>query len=85
MTEVLNTNDNEEDLVHPDNSYFGAEKNFPDLKQEIKLPKLPTTVSSYINFSNHLFKPDDLNNNINTMATVICNYFGENVGYVNIN
>ena len=36
-----------------------------------------------LTFSNLPITPRDLNNNINTMATVVYNYFSENFGYVN--
>ena len=39
MTETLNKNDNEEDIVDQDVSHFSTEENFPDLKKVIKLPK----------------------------------------------
>ena len=82
MTEALNKNDNEEDVVDPDISHFSTEENFPDLKKGIKLPKSPlqwSTANDFfkLTFSNH--------NNINTMATVIYNYFSENFGFVDYN
>ena len=90
MTEALNKNDNEEDVVDPDVSHFSTEENFPDLKKGIKLPKSPlqwSTANDFfkLTFSNHPIKSDDLNNNINTMATVIYNYFSENFGFVDYN
>ena len=90
MTEALNKNDNEEDVVDPDVWHFSTEENFPDLKKGIKLPKSPlqwSTANDFfkLTFSNHPIKSDDLNNNINTMATVIYNYFSENFGFVDHN
>ena len=56
MTEVLNTNDDEEDLVLPNNSYFNTEENFPDLKQGIKLPKSSLQWSIANDFEINFFK-----------------------------
>ena len=50
MTEALNKNDNEEDVVDPDVSHFSTEENFPDLKKGIKLPKLPLQWSTANDF-----------------------------------
>ena len=38
-----------------------------------------------LTFSDHAITPDDLNNNINTMVTVVCNYFSKSFGYVDNN
>ena len=69
---------------------YSTEENFSDLKKGIKLPKSPlqwSTANDFfkLTFSNHPIKSDDLNNNINTMATVIYNYFSENFGFVDYN
>ena len=85
MTEALN-NDNHEDDI----STLNIHENFPDLKRGIKLLKSPlqwSTANDFfrLTFSNHPITPGDLNNNINTMVTVVYNYFGENFGYVDNN
>ena len=54
------------------------------------MPKSPFQWSSAndffkLTFSNHAIKPYDLNDNMNTMATVIYNYFSEIFGFVDNN
>ncbi|CAB4032374.1 Hypothetical predicted protein, partial [Paramuricea clavata] len=91
MSEVLTEHQNEDnvDPVNSEISYITTQEIFPDLKKGIKLPKSPLQWSTAANdlfkltFSNLPITPRDLNNNINTMATVVCNYFSENFGYVN--
>ncbi|CAB4003112.1 Hypothetical predicted protein [Paramuricea clavata] len=90
MSEVLNEHQNEDnvDSVNPEISHINTQENFPDLKKGIKLPKSPlqwSTANDFfkLTFSNLPITPRDLNNNINTMATVVYNYFSENFGYVN--
>ena len=90
MTEALNSSDNEGDTVDPNILHFTSEENFPALRKGIKLPKSPlqwSTANDYfkLTFSNYPIKYDDLNNNINTMTTVIYNYFSEYFGYVDNN
>ena len=65
-----------------------SEETFPDLKKEIKLPKSPSQWSIANDFfqltlSNSPITAQDINKNINTMATVIYNYFSENYGFIN--
>ena len=90
MSEVLTEHQNEDnvDTVNPEISPINTQENFPDLKKGIKLPKSPlqwSTANDFfkLTFSNLPITPRDLNNNINTMATVVYNYFSENFGYVN--
>ncbi|CAB4010466.1 Hypothetical predicted protein [Paramuricea clavata] len=90
MSEVLTEHQNEDnvDSVNPEISHINTQENFPDLKKGIKLPKSPlqwSTANDFfkLTFSNLPITPRDLNNNINTMATVVYNYFSENFGYVN--
>ena len=92
MTETLNNDNHEDNIdpVNPDISTLNILENFPDLKRGIKLPKSPlqwSTANDFfkLTFSNHPITPDDLNNNINTVVTVVYNYFGENFGYVDNN
>jgi hypothetical protein len=85
MSEVLTEHQNEDnvDQVNPEISTINTQENFPDLKKGIKLPKSPIQWSTANDFSNLPITPRDLNNNINTMATVVYSYFSENFGYVN--
>ena len=92
MTEALNNDSQEDNIdpVNPDISTLNIQESFPDLKRGIKLPKSPlqwSTANDFfkLTFSNHPITPDDLNNNINTMVTVVYNYFGENFGHVDNN
>ena len=92
MAQVFNNHHNEDnvDQVTPQNSSINYPENFPDLKKGINLPKSPSHWAiAYeffkITFSNHLIIPQDLNNSINTMATVMYNYFSENFGFVDGN
>ena len=60
-------------------SPINTQESFPDLKKGIKLPKSPlqwSTANDFfkLTFSNLPITPRDLNNNINTMATVVYNY-----------
>ncbi len=89
MTDALNDQQNEDDAgpINPEISLLNDHDNFPELKQGIKLPKSPLQWSTANDFfkltlSSHPITPHDLNNNINTMATVIYNYFSENFGFV---
>ena len=90
MSEVLTEHQNEDnvDTVTPEISPINTQENFPDLKKGIKLPKSPlqwSTANDFfkLTFSNLPITLRDLNNNINTMATIVYNYFSENFGYVN--
>ena len=90
MSEVLTEHQNEDnvDSVNPEISPTNTQENFPDLKKGIKLPKSPlqwSTANDFfkLTFSNLPITPRDLNNNINTMTTVVYNYFSDNFGYVN--
>ena len=92
MAEVFNDHHNEDnvDQVTPQNSSINYQENFPDLKKGIKLPKSSSQWAIAneffkITFSNHPIIPQDLNNSINTMATVMYNYFSENFGFVDSN
>ena len=92
MTEALNEHHNEDnvDPVNPELSSVNSQENFPGIKKGIKLPKSPlqwSTANDFfkLTFSNYPVISHDLNNNINTMATVIYNYFSENFGYVDNN
>ena len=89
MTEALNDNNHEDnpDPVNPEISTLNTQENFPDLKRGIKLPKSPLQLSTAndfckLTFLNHPITPNDLNNNINTMVTVVYNYFSGNFGHV---
>ena len=89
MTEALNDDNHEDntDPVNPEISPLNTQENFPDLKRGIKLPKSPlqwSTANDFfkLTFLNHPITPDDLNNNINTMVTVVYNYFSGNFGHV---
>jgi hypothetical protein len=91
MTEALNDDNHEDntDPVNPEISPLNTQENFPDLKR-IKLPKSPlqwSTANDFfkLTFLNHPITPDDLNNNINTMVTVVYNYFSGNFGHVDNN
>jgi hypothetical protein len=92
MTEALNDDNHEDntDPVNPEISPSNTEENFPDLKRGIKLPKSPLQWSAAndffkLTFLNHPITPDDLNNNINTMVTVVYYYFSGNFGHVDNN
>ena len=92
MTEALNDDNHEDntDPVNPEISPLNTQENFPDLKRGIKLPKSPlqwSTANDFfkLTFLNHPITPDDLNNNINTMVTVVYNYFSGNFGHVDNN
>jgi hypothetical protein len=92
MTEALNEHHNEDnvDPVNPELSSVNSQENFPGIKKGIKLPKSPlqwSTANDFfkLTFLNYPVISHDLNNNINTMATVIYNYFSENFGYVDNN
>ena len=92
MTEALNDDNHEDntDPVNPEISPLNTQENFPDLKRGIKLPKSPLqwpTANDFfkLTFLNHPITPDDLNNNINTMVTVVYNYFSGNFGHVDNN
>ena len=92
MTDALNEKDNEEttDRLLTDMQSFDSQENFPDLKKGIKLPKSPlqwSTANDFfkLTFSNYPITPQDLNNNINTMTTVIYKYFCDNFGSINNN
>ena len=92
MTEALNEHHNEDnvDPVNPELSSVNSQENFPGIKKGIKLPKSPlqwSTANDFfkLTFLNYPVISHDLNNNINTMATVIYNYFSENFGYVHNN
>lgn len=93
MTDALNEHQTDEDNVEqtgPEIPSLIRQENFPVLKKGIKLPKSPlqwSTANEFfkLTFLNHPITPHDLNNNINTMATVMYNYFCENFGYVENN
>ena len=92
MAEVFNNHHNEDnvDQVTPQNSSINCQENFPDLKKGIKLPESPSQWAIAneffkITFSNHPISPQDLDNSINTMATVMYNYFSENFGFIESN
>ena len=92
MTEALNEHQNEDnvDPVNPELSSVNSQENLPGIKKGIKLPKSPlqwSTANDFFKliFLNYPVISHDLNNNINTMATVIYNYFSENFGYVDNN
>ena len=93
MAEACDDHSNEENVdqaISPENLSTNCQENFPDLMKGIKLPKSPLQWSIAndffkLTFSNHPITPQDLNNNINTMATVIYNYFSENFGFVDDN
>ena len=92
ITEALNDDNHEDntDPVNPEISPLNTQENFPDLKRGIKLPKSPlqwSTANDFfkLTFPNHPITPDDLNNNINTMVTVVYNYFSGNFGHVDNN
>ena len=93
MAEACDDHSNEENVdqaISPENLSTNCQENFPDLMKGIKLPKSPLLWSIAndffkLTFSNHPITPQDLNNNINTMATVIYNYFSENFGFVDDN
>jgi hypothetical protein len=80
MTEALNDDNHEDntDPVNPEISPSNTEENFLDLKRGIKLPKSPLQWSAANNFFkltflNYPITPDDLNNKINTMVTIVYN------------
>ena len=90
MAEVLTEHQNEdnEEQVNPDISASSMQENFPHLKKGIKLPKTPlqwSTANDFfkLTFSNLPITAHDLNNSINTMVTVVYNYFSDNFGCVN--
>ena len=92
MTEALNDDNHEDntDPVNPEISPLNTQENFPDFKRGIKLPKSPlqwSTANDFfkLTFLNHPITPDDLNNNINAMVTVVYNYFSGNFGHVDNN
>ena len=93
MAEACDDHSNEENVdqaISPENLSTNCQENFPDLMKGIKLPKSPLQWSIAndffkLTFSNHPITPQDLNNNVNTMATVIYNYFSENFGFVDDN
>ena len=72
------------------NFVFKFSKNYPDLKKGIKLPKSPIQWSNandffQFNLSNQPITTQEISKCINTMTTVIYNYFSENYGFVEIN
>ena len=88
MAEVLTEHQNEdnEEQVNPDISASSMQENFPHLKKGIKLPKTPlqwSTANDFfkLTFSNLPITAHDLNNSINTMVTVVYNYFSDNFGH----
>ena len=92
MTDALNEKGGEETTDHllTDMQSFDSQENFPDLKKGIKLPKSPlqwSTANNFfkLTFSNYPTTPQDLNNNINTMTTVIYKYFCNNFGSIDNN
>jgi hypothetical protein len=92
MTEALNDDNHEDNIdpVNPEISPLNTQENFPDLKRGIKQPKSPlqwSTANDFLKltFLNHPITPDDLNNNINTMVTVVYNYFSGNFGHIDNN
>jgi hypothetical protein len=69
---------------------LNAQEIFPDLKKGIKLPKSPlqwSTANDFfqLTFSNYPVTTQEINKSINTMATVIYNYFSDNYGFVDTN
>ena len=92
MSEALNDDNHEDntDPVNPEISPLNTQENFPDLKRGIKLPKSPlqwSTANDFfkLTFLNHPITPDGLNNNINTMVTVVYKSFSGNFGHVDNN
>ena len=69
---------------------LNSEESYPDLKKGIKLPKSPlqwSIANDFFQFtlSNHPITMQEINNSINTMTTVIYNYFGGTYGFVDVN
>ena len=78
MTEALNEHHNEDnvDPVNPELSSVNTQENFPGIKTGIKLPKSPlqwSTANDFfkLTFLNYPVISHDLNNDINTMITVV--------------
>ena len=75
-----------EDVV----SSLNFQETFSDLKKGIKLPESPLEWYNGNDFfqlilSNYPIASQDIDKSINTMATVIYNYFSENYGVVDVN
>mgnify|MGYP002804228504 CR=1 FL=1 len=71
-------------------SRLNVQETFPDLKRGIKLPKSPlqwSYANDFFHFtlSNYPVTPQEINKSINTMATVIYNYFRQNYGFIDAN
>ena len=69
---------------------LNSEESYPYLKKGIKLPKSPLQWSIANDFfqltlSNYPITMQEINKSINTMTTVIYNYFGETYSFVEVN
>ena len=92
MTDALNDQVYEDSVQSVENvaPSLNSEESYPDLKKGIKLPKSPLQWSIANDFfqltlSNHPITMQEINKSINTMTTVIYNYFGETYGFVDVN
>ena len=91
MTDALNEQICEDNIQSVEDvvSSLNSQETFPDLKKGIKLPKSPLQWSNandffHLTLSNCPIASQDINKSINTMATVIYNYFNENYGFVDV-
>ena len=91
MTDALNEQICEDNVQSVEDvvSSLSSQETFPDLKKGIKLPKSPLQWSNandffHLTISNYPIASQDSNKSINTMATVIYNYFSENYGFVDV-
>ena len=92
MTDALNDQicDDNVQSVEDTFSRLNAQETLPDLKRGIKLPKSPLQWSNandffHLTLSNCPVTTQEINKSINTMATVIYNYFSENYGFIDVN
>ena len=92
MTDALNDQicDDNVQSVEDTFSRLNAQETLPDLKRGIKLPKSPLQWSNandffHLTLSNCPVTAQEINKSINTMATVIYNYFSENYGFIDVN